>query len=67
MFQNGEFDLIDYFYKNSNQKLANYLEDLVKEGKITKKNDFIRSALVYRLGLIQPYINQWPQVSQNRE
>lgn len=64
MFQNGEFDLIDYFYKSSNQKLANYLEDLVKEGKITKKNEFIRSALVYRLGLIQPYIHQWPQVNQ---
>lgn len=61
IFSNGAFDLIDYFYKQSNKNLEQYLENLVKEGKVTKKNDLIRSAIVYRLSLIQPYIKHWPQ------
>jgi len=60
IFKNGAFDLIDFFYKNSNEKLSVYLESLVKEGKITKKNDLIREAILYRLSLIQPYIKHWP-------
>ncbi len=43
MFTNGAFDLIDFFYKKSNQDMSVYLENLVKDGKITKKNDLIRS------------------------
>lgn len=37
IFQNGAFDLIDYFYKKSNKDLAAYLEKSVKEGTIKKK------------------------------
>lgn len=60
IFQNGSFDLIDYFYKKQNEKLSIYLENLVKEGKVAKKNELIRSAIIYRLTLIQPYIKHWP-------
>jgi ubiquinone biosynthesis protein COQ9 len=60
IFKNGAFDLIDFFYKNSNEQLSVYLENLVKEGKITRKNDLIRSAILYRLSLIQPYVKHWP-------
>ena len=62
IFQNGAFDLINYFYKKCNADLADYLERLVKEGEITKKNELIRLALIYRLRLTQPYIKHWPQV-----
>ncbi len=65
LFQNGAYDLIDYFYKDCNAKLATHLENVVKEGKIKKKNELIKSAIVYRLGLIQPYIKQWPGVNIN--
>ena len=61
IFSNGAFDTIDYFYKQSNKNLEEYLDNLVKEGKVKKKNELIRSAIVYRLGLIQPYIRHWPQ------
>lgn len=63
IFKNGAFDLIDFFYKKCNADLAAYLESLVKEGKVKKKNELIRSALIYRLSLIQPVINHWPQVN----
>lgn len=43
IFANGAFDLIDFFYKKSNQDMSVYLENLVKEGKVTKKNELIRS------------------------
>ena len=62
IFQNGAFDLINFFYKKCNADLAGYLERLVKEGEITKKNELIRLALIYRLRLTQPYIKHWPQV-----
>lgn len=62
IFENGAFDLIDFFYRQSNNKMADYLENLVKENKILKKNELIREALLYRLSLTQPYIKHWPQV-----
>lgn len=62
IFQNGSFDLIDYFYKRCNSQMAEYLENLVKEGKVTKKNELVRSAILFRLSLIQPYIQHWPKV-----
>ncbi|CAF0705092.1 unnamed protein product [Brachionus calyciflorus] len=61
IFNNGAFDLIDFFYKHSNKNLEAYLENLIQEGKIKRKNELIRSAIVYRLTLIQPYIKHWPQ------
>lgn len=61
MFQNGAFELIDYFYKKSNENLSTYLENLIKEGQIKKKNELIRSAILYRLSLIQPLIRHWPE------
>lgn len=61
IFKNGAFDLIDFFYKKSNQDLSVYLEGLVKEGTVTRKNELVRMALLYRLRLTQPYIKHWPQ------
>ena len=63
IFKNGAFDLIDFFYKKCNADLATYLENLVKEGKVKRKNELIRSALIQRLSLIQPVISHWPQVN----
>lgn len=61
IFRNGSFDLIDYFYKKSNKDLSIYLEGLVEEGVVTKKNEFIRLAIIHRLKLTQPFIKHWPQ------
>ena len=47
MFTNGAFDLIDFFYKKSNQDMSVYLENLVKEGKMKKKNDLIKSGNLF--------------------
>jgi rpsU-divergently transcribed protein len=60
LFDNGAFDLIDYFYKKSNQQMAHHLEQLIKDGKIVRKNELVKEAIIYRLQLIQPYINHWP-------
>ena len=60
IFQNGSFDLIDFFYKKSNADMAEYLEGLIKEGTVTRKNELIRLALIHRLKLTQPYIKHWP-------
>lgn len=62
LFKNGAFDLIDFFYKDCNAKLAAHLEKLIQENKITKKNELVREAILYRLSLIQPYIKHWPAV-----
>ena len=62
MLRSGAFDLIDYFYKKSNSDTAAYLENLMKEGKIKRKNELIRLAIIHRLSLIQPYIKHWPDV-----
>jgi rpsU-divergently transcribed protein len=61
IFPNGAFDLIDYFYKDHNAKLATYLENLIKEGKIKRKNELCRDAIIYRLKLTQPYLRQWTE------
>lgn len=60
IFTNGSFDLIDFFYKKSNADMADYLEGLIKEGTVTRKNELIRLALIHRLKLTQPYIKHWP-------
>lgn len=62
IFKNDSFDLIDFFYKKSNEDLGNYLEKLITEGKITSKTELIRMAILYRLSLIQVYIEHWPKV-----
>ena len=62
MFAKGSFDLIDFFYKRCNQQLADYLKKLIIEGQLTKKNELIREAIIFRLTLIQPYLDHWPQV-----
>jgi ubiquinone biosynthesis protein COQ9 len=54
--------LIDFFYKKSNEDLGNYLEKLVAERKVTSKTELIRMAILYRLSLIQVYIEHWPKV-----
>jgi len=61
IFSHGAFDLIDFFYKKSNADLAEYLEGVVKEGSVTRKNELVRLALIHRLKLTQPYVKHWPQ------
>jgi ubiquinone biosynthesis protein COQ9 len=61
IFKNGPFDLIDFFYKDSNKKLENYLEELKKDDKKYKTTELIKMAVIYRLKLTQPYIRHWPQ------
>ena len=62
IFKSSSFDLIDFFYKKSNEDLGNYLEKLVAERKVTSKTELIRMAILYRLSLIQAYIEHWPKV-----
>ena len=62
IFKNESFDLIDFFYKKSNEDLGIYLEKIVTEGKITSKTELVRMAILYRLSLIQAYIEHWPKV-----
>ena len=62
IFKNGSFDLIDYFYKKSNEELAAYLEKIVSEGKIKSKTELVRLAIQYRLSLIKVFIEHWPKV-----
>ena len=62
MFTKGSFELIDFFYKKCNKQLADHLQKLISEGQLTKKNELIREAIIYRLALIQPYLDNWPQV-----
>jgi hypothetical protein len=31
---------------------------------LKRKDQFIREAILYRLGLIKPYIKHWPDVSR---
>ncbi|RNA42926.1 ubiquinone biosynthesis mitochondrial [Brachionus plicatilis] len=61
IFSKGSFDLIDFFYKKSNKDLEVYLEDLIKKAEVKRKNELIRSGIIFRLNLIQPYIKHWPQ------
>jgi rpsU-divergently transcribed protein len=61
IFSKGAFDLIDFFYKKSNADLADYLEGVVREGSVTRKNELVRIALIHRLKLTQPYVRHWPQ------
>lgn len=61
IFKNGPFDLINFFYKDSNRQLEHYLEELKKDGIKYKTTELIKMAVIYRLKLTQPYIKHWPQ------
>ena len=61
MFTNGAFDLINLFYKDSNEKVLNHLREATKEKKMSVP-DLIRLGITFRLQLIQPYIEKWPEV-----
>jgi len=61
IFKKGEFDLIDYFYKNSNKRLEEHLTELKQQNTKLGISELIRTALVFRLKLLEPYIEHWPR------
>ena len=61
MFKNGAFDMIDLFYKDSNEKVLEHLRAVTKDKKMSVP-DLIRLGITFRLQLTQPYIEHWPQV-----
>ena len=65
MFENGAFDLINFFYKSSNKDLEIHLENYLKEASENKVPIpvLIREAITYRLKLLHPYIEKWPEVN----
>lgn len=59
LFTNG-YDLIEYFMKDSNEKMAAYMSEQSKNGQITGSRLLIE-ALKYRLRLVIPYARTWDQ------
>lgn len=62
MFPNGPADLIEYFYKTSNDKLVELMKiELNGKPKPANTHDFMVKAIRLRLEMILPYINSWPK------
>jgi len=65
MFSNGGNDLLIYFIKKSNLELKEYLEEqsnmFTDAGERIPIRAFIRDAIEFRLRLIIPYIDAWPE------
>lgn len=59
LFTNG-YDLIEYFMKDANEKMAAYMSEQSKKGQITGSHLLIE-ALKYRLRLVIPYARTWDQ------
>ncbi|ESO11212.1 hypothetical protein HELRODRAFT_91619, partial [Helobdella robusta] len=59
LLKNGEFILVDHFYKSANEELRDYLQQRNK--KLYVDLSLIVYALKFRLQLITPYIHVWPE------
>lgn len=66
MFPQGGSELVHYFYSSCNKMLS---EKLKEESEVSKSNPslkketavFVRDAVEYRLRLVVPYLDKWPQ------
>jgi len=66
MFPRGGIELVEFFYRVSNDQLAETLKQKALEGEQDKSKkvsdvDFICFALEERLKMITPYIDKWPE------
>ncbi|XP_049956720.1 ubiquinone biosynthesis protein COQ9, mitochondrial isoform X2 [Schistocerca serialis cubense] len=66
LFPRGGAHLVEHFYASCNQKLAQHLENEVQsttEDLARKKptSVFVNDAVEYRLRMIGPYLEKWPQ------
>jgi len=66
MFPRGGAELVNFFYRHSNQELAKALAKQIEEAEKLgeekpKTRPFIRNAIEMRLRMILPYIDTWPQ------
>ncbi|CAF4761547.1 unnamed protein product, partial [Rotaria sp. Silwood1] len=59
LFYNG-YDLVDYFMRDSNTKMTNYMNELAKKDHIEGTRLLIEG-LKYRLNLVIPYADVWEQ------
>ena len=61
MFPRGPAELVDYFEQKCNQCLNGYMEKLANEDQL-EGSKLIKAAVKYRLEMLAPYIEKWPQV-----
>ena len=61
MFPRGPAELVDYFEQKCNQSLNGYMEILANEDQL-EGSKLIKAAVKYRLEMLVPYIDKWPQV-----
>ncbi|XP_059178789.1 ubiquinone biosynthesis protein COQ9, mitochondrial-like [Physella acuta] len=66
MFPKGGVELINYFYVTNNTKLGEFLKKEVENAKAEglekpKTKPLIRDGIEFRLRLIVPYLDHWPQ------
>lgn len=61
MFPRGPAELVDYFEQKCNQSLNGYLEILANEDQL-EGSKLVKAAMKYRLEMLAPYIDKWPQV-----
>ena len=61
MFPRGSAELVDYFEQKCNQNLNEYMEKLANEDQL-EGSKLIKAAVKYRLEMLAPYIDNWPQV-----
>lgn len=68
MFDNEGGDLVMHFVKKSNLKLVDHMQEKLREqkesGEKLNVGALIRDTIEYRLRLIIPYIDVWPQAMQ---
>jgi ubiquinone biosynthesis protein COQ9 len=64
MFPRGPAELVDYFEQKCNQSLNEYMEKLANEDQL-EGSKLIMAAVKYRLEMLAPYIETWPQVNYN--
>ena len=62
MFPRGPAELVDYFEQKCNQSLNGYMEKLANEDQL-EGSKLVLAAVKYRLEMLAPYIEKWPQVT----
>lgn len=61
MFPNGGIELVHYFYARCNQQLIEQMKTELVTDKSYNPAEFVTKAVRFRLQMIEPYLQHWPQ------
>lgn len=61
LFPRGGIEIVQFFHKQCNEQLVDYMKQEVGNAAPTDPAAFAQKAIEVRLRMLTPYTNQWPQ------